>query len=355
VANAMVALKILVLLLVVGLGAFYVKPENWSPFAPNGVSGVMKGVSAIFFAYIGFDAISTTAEECKNPQRDLPRAMIYSLLICTVLYVLVAVVLTGVVRYDHLAVGDPLAYVFGPEGANVNWISGIISVSAVIALFTVLLVFQLGQPRIWMAMSRDGLLPPIFAAIHPKYKTPWFSTLVAGFVVGVPCMFMNLTEVTDLTSIGTLFAFAIVCAGVLRQDPKRVRVPGRFYVPYVNSKWIFPALVLVGAISWYTFGHESLVNYLGNFDPSNPGSVGFEVFKHRIPLTGFLFLMVYLAAASFLRNFSLIPLLGLSTCAYLMTELGIVNWYRFGIWLFAGLFVYFGYSIRHSRLRKMPL
>jgi amino acid transporter len=353
VANAMVALKILVLLLVVGLGAFYVKPENWSPFAPNGVSGVMKGVSAIFFAYIGFDAISTTAEECKNPQRDLPRAMIYSLLICTVLYVLVAIVLTGVVRYDHLAVGDPLAYVFGPEGANVSWISGVISISAVIALFTVLLVFQLGQPRIWMAMSRDGLLPPIFGAIHPRFKTPWFSTLVAGFVVGVPCMFMNLTEVTDLTSIGTLFAFAIVCAGVLRQDPNRAKVPGRFYVPYVNSKWIFPAMVIIAALSWYFLGHDHFVNYLGNFDPANPGAVGFEVFKHRIPLTGFLFLMVYLAAASYLRNFSLIPLLGLSTCAYLMTELGIVNWYRVGIWLLAGLLVYFGYSIRHSRLRKM--
>jgi len=352
VANAMVALKILVLLLVVGLGAFYVKPENWSPFAPNGVSGVMKGVSAIFFAYIGFDAISTTAEECKNPQKDLPRAMIYSLVICTVLYVLVALVLTGVVRYDHLAVGDPLAYVFGPEGANVNWISGVISISAVIALFTVLLVFQLGQPRIWMAMSRDGLLPPIFGAIHPRFKTPWFSTLVAGFVVGIPCMFMNLTEVTDLTSIGTLFAFAIVCAGVLRQDPKRERIAGRFYVPYINAKWIFPALVLAGLILWSRVGHEHLLNFLGNFDPANPGATGFEVFKHRIPFTGFLVLMVYLAAAAWLRNFSLIPLLGLASCAYLMTELGIVNWCRFGFWLIAGLVVYFGYSIRHSKLGK---
>ncbi|MBU6152834.1 MAG: amino acid permease [Bdellovibrionales bacterium] len=352
VANAMVGLKILVLLLVVGLGAFYVKPENWSPFAPNGISGVMKGVSAIFFAYIGFDAISTTAEECKNPQRDLPRAMIYSLAICTVLYVMVALVLTGVVKYDKLAVGDPLAYVFGPEGANVNWIAGIISISAVIALFTVLLVFQLGQPRIWMAMSRDGLLPGIFSAIHPKFKTPWFSTLVAGFIVGIPCMFMNLTEVTDLTSIGTLFAFAIVCAGVLAQDPKRLKVPGRFYTPYIDSRFIYPGLVLLGAFLWYRYGNESLINYLGNFDPANPGAVGFEVFKHRLPLTGFLILIVYLAAAAWWKRLSLIPLLGLTSCAYLMTELGIVNWYRFGIWLVLGLTIYFLYSRQNSKLGK---
>lgn len=354
VANAMVFLKLLVLLLVVGLGAFYVKPENWSPFAPNGASGVMKGVSAIFFAYIGFDAISTTAEECKNPQRDLPRAMIYSLVICTVLYVLVALVLTGVVRYDQLAVGDPLAFVFGPKGANVSWIAGVISVSAVIALFTVLLVFQLGQPRIWMAMSRDGLLPPIFASIHPKHKTPWFSTLVAGFVVGIPCMFMNMTEVTDLTSIGTLFAFVIVCAGVLRQDPHREKVPGRFYVPYVNAKWIFPLLTVFGFWAWYRYGYESLRNLLDNVDPADPQVSGFEVFKHRIPLVGFLIMTVALSAVSFLKNLSLIPLLGLTSCGYLMTELGIVNWVRFGIWLVAGLVVYFLYGVRHSRLRSLP-
>jgi amino acid transporter len=353
VANAMVLLKVLVLLLVVTLGAFYVKPENWSPFAPNGVSGVMKGVSAIFFAYIGFDAISTTAEECKNPQRDLPRAMIYSLAICTILYILVAVVLTGVVKYDKLAVGDPLAYVFGPEGANVSWVAGVISISAVVALFTVLLVFQLGQPRIWMAMSRDGLLPPVFSAIHPKYKTPWFSTLLAGFVVGVPCMFMNLTEVTDLTSIGTLFAFVLVCAGILRQDPKRPRVPGRFYTPYINGKYLFSLLAAGSFFLWLRYSPDTFWNLIHNVDPEKPGVAGFEVFKHRIPLVGFLILTAYLCTLSFRKNLSLIPLLGLTSCGYLMTELGIVNWYRFGIWLVTGLVIYFLYGIRNSKLRAI--
>ena len=150
VSNTLVALKVAVVIMVIVVGAFYIHPVNWTPFAPNGAGGVLKGVSAVFFAYIGFDAISTTAEECKNPQRDLPLGMIYSLIICTVLYVLVSLVLTGMVSYKQLAVGDPLAFVFGPQGANMPWISGIIGISAIVALSTVLLVFQLGQPRIWM-------------------------------------------------------------------------------------------------------------------------------------------------------------------------------------------------------------
>src|SRR5690606_18420164 len=162
----------------------------------NGISGVLQGVSSVFFAYIGFDAISTTAEECKNPQKDLPRAMISSLLICTILYVLVTLVLTGMVDYRELNIGDPLAYVFDKTG--LHFFSGIVALSAIIAMASVLLVFQLGQPRIWMSMSRYGLLPNIFSKIHPKYKTPSFSTIVTGFVVAVPAMFMNLTEVTDL-------------------------------------------------------------------------------------------------------------------------------------------------------------
>ncbi len=340
VSNFMVILKLIVLALVIAVGAFYVKPANWSPFAPHGVTGILKGVSAVFFAYIGFDAISTTAEECKNPQRDLPRAMVYSLVICTVLYILVSLVLTGIVNSEHLAVGDPLAYVFGKDGANVNWISGIIAVSAVIAMFTVLLVFQLGQPRIWMVMSRDGLLPKIFSAIHPKYKTPWFSTIVAGVLVAVPSLFMNLTEVTDLSSIGTLCAFVLVCAGVLRFDPHRPKVPGRFYTPYINGKYLFPALVLIAGILLLKFNGDGVSDYF-----SAKGD-----FKEKIPLAGFLLGIVYLCWLTFKRSFSLIPLLGLTSCAYLMTELGWTNWARFGIWLVVGLVIYFLYSYQHSKL-----
>ena len=345
--NIMVMLKVAVLLMVIAVGAFYVKPENYSPFNPHGLTGVMKGVSGIFFAYIGFDAITTTAEECKNPQRDLPRAMMYALLICTVLYIAVALVLVGMVHSDKLAVGDPLAYVFGPEGANLHWISGVIAVSAVVALFTVLLVYQLGQPRIWMAMSRDGLLPKIFSKLHPKYKTPSFSTILTGFVVGVPCLFMNLTEVTDLCSIGTLSAFVLVCAGVLKMDPHRAKVPGRFYTPYINGKYWFPALLAVAGLmclKWNSDGVIAFYQY-GNW----------ESFKGKIPLLGFLIIMAYLGYLSFRKNLSLIPLLGLSSCAYLMTELGWTNWVRFGLWLIVGLTIYFMYSHRNSKLNQVAV
>src|SRR5579872_1167185 len=211
--NAMVILKVAIVIGVIIIGFFYVTPANWHPFLPNGFSGMMKGVSGVFFAYIGFDAISTTAEECDNPQRDLPRGMIYSLIICTVLYILIALVLTGMVSYKELNVDDPLAYVF--KAVHLQNISYVISISAVIATASVLLIFQLGQPRIWMSMSRDGLLPKAFSRIHPKYHTPTFATIVTGLLVAVPALFMNLTEVTDLTSIGTLFAFVLVCGGVL--------------------------------------------------------------------------------------------------------------------------------------------
>ena len=219
VGNYFVGLKLIVIVLVIIVGAFYVNPDNWSPFAPNGFKGVLQGVASVFFAYIGFDALATTAEECKDPKRDLPKAMIASLTICTILYMLISLSLTGMVSYKELAVGDPLAHVF--DLLHVNWMSGIVAVSAVIAMASVLLVFQNGQPRIWMSMSRDGLLPKRFSNIHPKFKTPAFSTVVTGLFVAVPALFLNLKEVTDLSSIGTLFAFVIVNAGVIRMESHR--------------------------------------------------------------------------------------------------------------------------------------
>lgn len=348
-SNIMVAIKLAVIFFVIVLGAFYVQPSNWSPFAPNGVAGVLKGVSAVFFAYIGFDAISTTAEECKNPQRDLPRGMIYSLIICTVLYVLIALVLTGMVSYKDLAVGDPLAFVFEKVGAK--WISYIIAVSAVIAMATVLLVFQLGQPRIWMTMSRDGLLPPIFAAIHPKFKTPWFSTIVTGLVVAIPSLFMNLTEVTDLTSIGTLFAFVLVCGGVLLLQNNR-NIERKFQAPYINAKFIAPALFVLIWLGFILFKPDAISSLVSLTDPVDPSVQGWEVFKHKIPLLGYIVIATILVVQCFRKSLSLIPVLGVLTCGYLMTELGWTNWYRFLIWLAIGLVIYFLYSYRHSKLHR---
>lgn len=334
VANAMVLLKIIVVLLVIGIGAFYVEPKNLTPFAPNGLSGVLKGISGVFFAYIGFDAISTTAEECKNPKRDLPRAMFYALTICTVLYVLISLVVTGVVSYQKLNVGDPLAYVFGPEGANVPWVSALVSGSAVIALFSVLLVFQLGQPRIWMVMGRDGLLPGKFAELHPKYKTPWFSTILTGVLVGLPCLFMNLTEVTDLSSIGTLFAFFLVSMGVLFMD----REQAKFKVPYLNGRWFFPPLFV--CLFYYIFS-------------ARPELLDFSALVGEQFIFSIYFLfMLGLTILTVKKQWSLIPILGATTCSYLMAELGVINWVRFGMWLAVGMVIYLFYGYHNSKLHK---
>lgn len=339
--NLMVGLKLVIVMAVIAIGFFYVAPANWSPFLPNGFGGMMKGVSAVFFAYIGFDAISTTAEECENPQRDLPKGMINSLVICTILYILIAIVLTGMVSYKDLQVGDPLAFVFRKVG--LNKLSYVISFSAVVATASVLLVFQMGQPRIWMSMSRDGLLPKIFSRIHKKYKTPSFSTILTGFVVAVPALFMNLTEVTDLTSIGTLFAFVLVCGGVLLLPKREENTTGvkRFQIPYINSKFIVPTLYIVGVIVLWN-------NFLGLFHYSGD----WTEFRDKLPFFLFVILATALAIASFVKNLSLIPVLGLASCFYLMTELGYTNWLRFLIWLVIGLAIYFLYSRHHSHLNK---
>jgi amino acid transporter len=345
-ANVMTVLKIGIILLVIFLGFGYVNPENWSPFAPNGAEGVLKGVSAVFFAYIGFDALATTAEEAKNPSKDLPRAMILSLVICTILYILLALVITGMVSYTQLNVGDPLAFVFGPEGANIPWVAGIIAVSAVVALGTVFLVFQIGQPRLWMAMSRDGLLPKIFSSIHPKFQTPWFATIVTGCVVAIPALFMNLTEVTDLASIGTLFAFVVVCAGVLFKEKEFQG--GTRYVPYINAQFILPILLIIlGAVLFYFNG--SMLNDFLTVTPVD-GESWWSAFSHKIPMISFLILLVTMLFLTLTKKLSLIPILGLLLCSYLMTELGVTNWFRFGIWLLVGLRIYRLYGIRNSNL-----
>jgi APA family basic amino acid/polyamine antiporter len=341
-ANAMVVLKLIVILIVIAIGVFYVNPGNWIPFLPNGAKGVLGGISSVFFAYIGFDAISTTAEECKNPQRDLPRGMIYSLIICTILYVVIALILTGMVSYTQLNVSEPLAFVF--EKVGLNWIAGLIAVSAVVATASVLLVFQIGQPRIWMSMSRDGLLPKVFSKVHPKYGTPSFSTILTGFVVAIPALFANMDLMVDLTSIGTLFAFALVSAGVMKMHTDGIHKPS-FKVTYINAQWIYPiALVIVFAV-WLFFYPASFVNYLG----LNNG-IDFTQLRPALPHYMFLALVAWLAVYSIKNKASLIPLLSFLACGYLLSESGATNWERFILWLIIGLIIYFAYGYKRSKL-----
>lgn len=341
-----VVLKVVILLVVIGVGAFYVKPENWSPFAPNGIGGVLKGVSGVFFAYIGFDAISTTAEECKNPRRDLPLSMFYALLITTILYVMISLVLTGMVPYNELGVSDPMAYVF--TKLHLTKLSGVIAAGAVIAMASVLLVFQLGQPRIWMSMSRDGLLPPIFARLHPKYRTPAFSTILTGFVVAIPSLFLNLTEVTDLTSIGTLFAFILVSGGIIVLNPtgKQKHDGKGFRVPYADSRRYLPFIWAVIFVLTWNSGFD-----FSSFTSEKSGEFNLLwIIRNHFPLIIFCVVSILITFQAVLKRWSLIPVLGLLTNLYLMSQLGATNWFRFGIWLVIGLLIYFIYGAKHSRI-----
>jgi APA family basic amino acid/polyamine antiporter len=283
----MVAIKLVVLGFFVLVSFKFVKPANWHPFAPNGFHGIATGAAIVFFAYIGFDAVSTTAEEARNPKRDMPIGIIGSLIICTLFYAAIAAVFTGMVPYRDLVKtvasqqAEPLTmamkYVSMP-----NWMIGVVALGSVIAHTAVLLVFQLGQPRIFFAMSRDGLLPPVFAKVHPRFKTPHVSTIVTGAAVGVTAMFTSLDEMVDLTNIGTLFAFILVCVGIMIlrvKDPDRER-------PF------------------------------------------------RVPGGAFL-----------------VPTLGAISCVGLAIYLPPSSWWRFFAWLAAGLVFYLSYGFRHSRLR----
>lgn len=340
-SNLMVLIKIAVVLVVIFVGAFYVDTSNWNPFLPNGIGGLLKGISAVFFAYIGFDAISTTAEECRNPQRDLPRGILFSIIICTILYVAIALVITGMISYKELNVGDPLAYVFN-KIQNLQWLSGVIAISAVVAMASVMLVFQLGQPRIWMSMSRDGLLPEKFASIHPKYKTPGFSTIITGLLVAVPIFFVDINMVTDICSAGTLFAFCLVCGGVLKLHMDPNAPVSKFKAPYINSKYIVPAAFVACMVLLYVYQHEVLMTYL------HPGS--FAAFLTMIPTYLFFVGFFIFSWMAFRFSFSLIPSLGLLCCFYMLSQLGYKNWLYFSAWLIIGLIIYFFYGRRHSKL-----
>ncbi|MGH7616457.1 MAG: amino acid permease [Gemmatimonadaceae bacterium] len=288
--NAMVLLKVGIILFFIAVGVFLIRPRNWNDpaqggFMPNGVAGISAAAAIIFFAYIGFDAVSTAAEETKDPGRDMPFGIVMSLLITTVLYIAISIVMTGIAPWKQLGTPEPmitaLQYANGPPGL-LNFSRLIISLGAVLAMGSVLLVFQLGQPRIFFSMSRDGLLPPFLAKIHPKYKTPYVGTILTGVFVAFFAAFANIAEVVDLTNIGTLFAFVLVSAGVIvlrRTDPDRHRP---FRVPWV-------------------------------------------------PLT---------------------PLISIVACLYLMIQLPGVTWVRFVVWLILGLVLYFAYGYRNSTLRR---
>ena len=407
--NVMVLVKLCVVILVIIVGVFYIDTDNWHPFLPNGISGVLKGVSAVFFAYIGFDAISTTAEECKDPQRDLPRGMMWSIIICTFLYIIIALVLTGMVKYNFLAVGDPLSFVFSK--LNLTWMSGIVAVSAIFAMASVLLVFQLGQPRIWMSMSRDGLLPKIFSTLHPKYHTPSFATIVTGFLVAVPALFLNLTMVTNLCSIGTLFAFVLVCGGVLMLQNKKDMPRGKFRTPYINGAYFLPVLTIIAIVLLFIYEKEAVSDFITNknipvkadellssmkkneiddlrhyvlktdqekliesgndlqsyltsiptskfekltqeakIDPDKLMTGGWNLFKNKIPMWIFIIVCLLLTVLSVTNKLSLIPVFGVISCLYMMAQIELKNWIGFAIWLVIGLLIYFVYSYRNSKL-----
>jgi APA family basic amino acid/polyamine antiporter len=288
--NAMVILKVAIILFFVAVGLTLIRPGNWTTpetggFAPNGFAGISAGAAIIFFSYIGFDATSTAAEEAKDPARDMPFGIIVSLIICTVLYILVAGVMTGVAPWPKLGTAEPMITALALADGSPRLITisrFIVSLGAVFAMTSVLLVFQLGQPRIFMSMSRDGLLPPFFSKVHPRFRTPYVGTIITGTFVGSFAAFANIAEVVELTNIGTLFAFVLVSAGVIvlrKLEPDR---PRPFRAPWV-------------------------------------------------PLT---------------------PILAILSCLYLMVQLPWLTWVRFGLWLAVGMVIYFLYGIRHSRLAR---
>jgi len=259
--GAIVALKLAVVAAVIGFGAFFVKPENWHPFMPPntgtfghfGVSGVFQGASTVFFAYIGFDAVSTAAQEAKNPERDMPIGLLGSLAICTVLYVLVCLVVTGLISYTKLHDAAPVALAIGQT--NLPWLKVAVNIGAIAGLTSVMLVMLLGQSRVFYAMARDGLLPQVFATVHPDFRTPWLSNLLFMVFAGVAGGFLPISSLGHLTSFGTLLAFVIVCIGVMvlrRSDPGRRRAFVTPFSPWVPAAGVIVCSTLIYTLPWQT-------------------------------------------------------------------------------------------------------
>ncbi|MCC6761331.1 MAG: amino acid permease [Chitinophagaceae bacterium] len=368
-SNIMVVLKLAVVALIILVGGYLIfsngLTSNWMPandagvksFMPNGFGGVMMAVSSVFFAYIGFDAVSVLAEESKNPQRDLPRGMILSLVICTIIYILLTLVLTGAVNYRNFdGVGDPLAFIFEPQNLNIGWMQFVVAVVAVIAMTSVLLVFQMGQPRMWMTMSRDGLMPPVFQNIHPKFKTPSFATIVTGLVVGIPIIFTDKTFVLDFTSIATLFAFVLVCGGVLL-IPRKEKVAGRFHLPYINGQFLFPAVVLASMFVAYKlsatyFSDLFVFDYSANQEYIAGKKSFMDLALPNISLIIFWAGALLLSGLTMVKKYSFIPLMGVFTCMYLLTGMSKSNWVWFIGWLALGIIFYFMYGYKNSKLAQ---
>ena len=350
--NILVIMKLAVIMLIIAVGVFYINSDNWIPtnnegvktFMPNGFAGVMAAVSGVFFAYIGFDALSVLSEETKEPEKTLPKGMILSLVLSTAIYMVLTLVLTGIVDYRKFeGIGDPLSFIFAPQNGNIPWMEFVVSVTAIIAITTVLLVFQMGQPRIWMSMSRDGLMPKKFSEVHPKYKTPSFATIITGVAVGLPIFFTDKSFILDFTSIGTIFAFVLVNGGILLM-PAREKKKGSFNLPYVNSKYIFPIIFLGGLIGFY-FWQPQFFHDLWNISDEKQG-------EFRLSIIIYIIINLILVLISYLKNLSLIPLLGLSSCLYLLTGMTHNNWFWFGLWFIIGLGIYFFYGKKHSKLNS---